>query len=196
MTPVDYVRIFTQAINRYGELGEQTSHRLEGMMQTQIQERRYAQYLLLAGLFAVALLAILLAVMITRSVTRPVKEAVEVASRVAAGDLTAQLNVSGSNEMAELLNALMRMQQRLAQLVSDIKGNAATIANSSEEIARGNGDCRRAPSNRRLHWLKRLPAWSSWRQSFSRTRITRALPLPVQNLPRRLHSPVVQQWIR
>ncbi len=140
VTPVDYVRVFTQAINRYGELGEQTSHRLEGMMQTQIQERRYAQYLLLAGLFAVALLAILLAVMITRSVTRPVKEAVEVASRVAAGDLTAQLNVSGSNEMAELLNALMRMQQRLAQLVSDIKGNAATIANSSEEIARGNGD--------------------------------------------------------
>ncbi|WP_198511567.1 hypothetical protein, partial [Bacillus subtilis] len=64
VTPVDYVRVFTQAINRYGELGEQTSHRLEGMMQTQIQERRYAQYLLLAGLFAVALLAILLAVMI------------------------------------------------------------------------------------------------------------------------------------
>lgn len=140
VTPVDYVRVFTQAINRYGELGEQTSHRLEGMMQTQIQERRQAQYLLLAGLLTVALLAILLAVMITRSVTRPVKEAVEVASRVAAGDLTAALTVSGSNEMAELLNALMRMQQRLAQLVSDIKGNAATIANSSEEIARGNGD--------------------------------------------------------
>ena len=105
-----------------------------------IVNRRHAgvtadkDYLLLAGLFAVALLAILLAVMITRSVTRPVKEAVEVASRVAAGDLTAQLNVSGSNEMAELLNALMRMQQRLAQLVSDIKGNAATIANSSEDL--------------------------------------------------------------
>ncbi|MGK3143565.1 methyl-accepting chemotaxis protein [Pantoea sp. C2G6] len=140
VTPVDYVRVFTQAINRYADLGNQSSQRLEGMMQKQIQQRRHAQYLLLAGLFAVALLAILLAVMITRSVTRPVREAVEVASRVAAGDLTAQLMVSGSNEMAELLNALMLMQQRLAQLVSDIKGNAATIANSSEEIARGNGD--------------------------------------------------------
>lgn len=140
ITPVEYVRVLTEAINRYGMLGNQSSDRLQELLLSQIDERRQGQYLLLAGLFAVALLAILLAVMITRSVTRPVKEAVEVASRVAAGDLTAQLTVSGSNEMAELLNALMRMQQRLAQLVSDIKGNAATIANSSEEIARGNGD--------------------------------------------------------
>lgn len=140
VVPVEYVRVFTQAINRYAELGDQTSSRLEQMMDVQIDKKRQAQYLLLAGLLAVALLAVLVAVMITRSVTRPVKEAVEVASRVAAGDLTAQLTISGSNEMAELLNALMRMQQRLAQLVSDIKGNAATIAHSSEEIARGNGD--------------------------------------------------------
>ena len=140
VSPVEYVRVFTQAINRYSELGNQSSTRLQQMMDEQIDTKRKSQYVLLAGLLAVALLAILVAVMITRSVTRPVKEAVEVASRVAAGDLTAALIVSGSNEMAELLNALMRMQQRLAQLVSDIKGNAATIANSSEEIARGNGD--------------------------------------------------------
>ena len=140
VAPVEYVRVFTQAINRYSELGDQTSTRLQEMMDVQIDAKRQSQYVLLAGLLAVALLAVVVAVMITRSVTRPVKEAVEVASRVAAGDLTAVLTVSGSNEMAELLNALMRMQERLAQLVSDIKGNAATIANSSEEIARGNGD--------------------------------------------------------
>ncbi|KAF6661858.1 HAMP domain-containing protein [Pantoea sp. EKM101V] len=140
ITPVEYVRILTEAINRYGMLGSQSSNQLQILMQSQIDERRHSQYLLLSGLLAIALLAILLAVMITRSVTRPVREAVEVASRVAAGDLTAELTVSGSNEMAELLNALMQMQQRLAQLVSDIKGNAATIASSSEEIARGNGD--------------------------------------------------------
>lgn len=140
ITPVEYVRVFTQAINRYGELGEQTSGRLAELLQSQITERRHAQFALLAGLLSIVLLAILLAVMITRSVTRPVKQAVQVASRVAAGDLTADLVVTGNNEMAELLNALMLMQQRLAQLVSDIKGNATTIASSSEEIARGNGD--------------------------------------------------------
>ncbi|MGD9426983.1 methyl-accepting chemotaxis protein [Pantoea sp. NSTU24] len=137
---VEYVRVFTQAINRYAELGNQSSIRLEQMMDAQIDQKRYSQYLLLAGLLAVALLAVGMAVMITRSVTRPVKEAVDVASRVAAGDLTTQMTISGSNEMAALLNALLRMQERLSQLVSDIKGNAATIANSSEEIARGNGD--------------------------------------------------------
>jgi len=140
VVPAEYVSIFTQAINRYAELGDKASSRLEMQLQLQITERRHAQYWLLAGLFAVALLVILLATTIVRSVTRPLKQAVEIASRVAAGDLTATLNVSGNNETAELLNALMLMQQRLAQLVSDIKSNAATIANSSEEIAKGNGD--------------------------------------------------------
>ncbi|GME46250.1 hypothetical protein ACJ2_40190 [Pantoea sp. QMID2] len=105
MAPVEYIRVLNQAINRYAESGEQTSIRLQQMMKAQLDKMRHAQYLLLTGL-----LAVLMAVLITRSVTRPFKEAVDVARRVAAGDLTAQLTISGSNEMVKLLNALMQMQ--------------------------------------------------------------------------------------
>ncbi|HAB73518.1 MAG TPA: methyl-accepting chemotaxis protein, partial [Pantoea sp.] len=110
------------------------------MLQKQIDTRRHAQFMLLAGLLAVALVAIFMALMISRSVTRPLQDAVRLASQVAAGDLTSTLHIGGSNEMAELLHALMKMQQHLARLVSDIKSHAATIATSSEEIAQGNGD--------------------------------------------------------
>jgi len=140
VAPVEYVRVFTQAINQFSALGEQNGDRLALMLQTQIDARRHAQYLLLAGLLAVALVAVFVALMISRSVTRPLQQAVSLASQVAAGDLTSRLHITGSNEMAALLQALMQMQQQLARLVSDIKNHASTIATSSEEIAQGNGD--------------------------------------------------------
>ncbi|MDU5473169.1 methyl-accepting chemotaxis protein [Pantoea sp.] len=140
VAPVEYVQTFTHAINQFSALGEQNSDRLTQMLQKQIDTRRHAQFMLLAGLLAVALVAIFMALMISRSVTRPLQDAVRLASQVAAGDLTSTLHIGGSNEMAELLHALMKMQQHLARLVSDIKSHAATIATSSEEIAQGNGD--------------------------------------------------------
>ncbi|RPD94691.1 HAMP domain-containing protein [Candidatus Pantoea deserta] len=140
VAPVEYVRVFTQAINQFSALGAQNGDRLEQMLQTQIDARRHAQYELLAGLLAVALIAVCFALMISRSVTRPLQDAVHLASQVAAGDLTSRLNISGNNETAKLLHALMQMQQQLAQLVSEIKSNAATIATSSKEIAQGNSD--------------------------------------------------------
>ena len=115
------MRVFTQAINQFSALGEQNGDRLAQMLQTQIDVRRHAQYLLLAGLLAVALVAVFVALMISRSVTRPLQQAVSLASQVAAGDLTSRLHITGSNEMAALLQALMQMQQQLARLVSDIK---------------------------------------------------------------------------
>ena len=138
ITATDYVRIFTQAINAYSALGNQSADKLTGMLDAQIQARRHDQYLLLGALLAVALLAIFVATLISRSVTRPVEEAVHAAERVAAGDLTTAIRVEGSNEMAMLLKSLGLMQDRLLQLVSGIKDNALTIATSSEEIARGN----------------------------------------------------------
>ncbi|PVY82628.1 methyl-accepting chemotaxis protein [Pantoea ananatis] len=140
ITPVEYVKDFTQAINTYNDLGMKLSQQLGKTLNDQIDQRRRSQYILLASLIAVALLAVCVAVMISRAVTRPVKEAVLLASKVAAGDLTTTITVSGKNEIAELLNALSQMQQRLALLVSNIKNNASTIANSSEEIAMGNND--------------------------------------------------------
>ena len=140
ITPLDYVKDFTQAINAYNDLGTKLSQQLAITLNDQIDQRRHSQYILLAALLVLALIAVFVAFMISRSVTRPVKEAVAVASKVAAGDLTTVITVSGNNEIAELLNALAQMQLRLSLLVTSIKNNASTIANSSEEIAMGNND--------------------------------------------------------
>jgi len=140
VTPAEYVRVFTEAINNFSTLGKQSADQLSIMLNQQIDARRNAQYSLLGVLFAVALLAVWVAVMISRSVTRPVEEAVNAARHVAAGDLTCPIHVTGSNEMGQLLQSLQHMQQHLAGLVSDIKESALTIASSSEEIANGNGN--------------------------------------------------------
>ncbi|WP_455915514.1 methyl-accepting chemotaxis protein [Pantoea agglomerans] len=140
VAPAEYIRVFTQSINRYAELGSNSADKLSQMLASQATEKRHAQFWLLAGLFSIALLAVYTAVMISRSVTGPVELAVNAASKVAAGDLTTSFTVTGTNEMSTLLNALLLMQNRLAELVSGIKTNAVTIATSSEEIASGNGD--------------------------------------------------------
>lgn len=140
VAPAEYIRVFTQSINRYAELGSNSADKLSQMLESQATEKRHAQFWLLAGLVSIALLAVYTAVMISRSVTGPVELAVNAASKVAAGDLTTSFTVTGTNEMSTLLNALLLMQNRLAELVSGIKSNAVTIATSSEEIASGNGD--------------------------------------------------------
>ncbi|PXV96640.1 methyl-accepting chemotaxis protein, partial [Pantoea ananatis] len=100
----------------------------------------YAQYALLTVLVFIVLLAVIFALVIIRSVTRPVSAASKLALEVAGGDLTSTFTVTGRNETAGLLKALLQMSQRLTLTVESIKSNAVTIATSSEEIARGNGD--------------------------------------------------------
>jgi len=138
VSPTEYVKVFTNAINTYSALGNQSADKLTEMLSAQITARRHAQYGLLAALLVLVLAAVWVATLISRSVTRPIEEAVNAAESVAAGNLATVIRVEGSNETANLLKALKQMQDRLAHLVSGIKENALTIASSSQEIAKGN----------------------------------------------------------
>ena len=93
---------------------------------------------------AVALLvAIALAVWIVRSVTRQLggepAEAAALAQRVADGDLTTPIALR-SGDAASLLAALKRMQDRLAAIVSGVRGGAEGVATASSQISQGNND--------------------------------------------------------
>jgi methyl-accepting chemotaxis protein len=63
----------------------------------------------------------------------------EIAAAVAAGDLSMQIEMD-SNDSSSLLSALKEMQDRLQNMVSDIKISAETIKVASAEIASGNAD--------------------------------------------------------
>jgi methyl-accepting chemotaxis protein-1 (serine sensor receptor) len=78
--------------------------------------------------------------LITRSITEPVQRAVQMAETVAAGDLTSQETVTGRDEMAQLLGALTTMNDKLVQIVSQVRTSADSIATGSAEIATGNAD--------------------------------------------------------
>ncbi|MGE5095108.1 MAG: methyl-accepting chemotaxis protein [Betaproteobacteria bacterium] len=86
----------------------------------------------------VLLLAGLVAWTLTRSITGPLGEAVSVARRVAAGDLKSKIDVLGSDEAAELLNALREMNHGLTGMVTDIRTGAESIAVGAGQVAAGN----------------------------------------------------------
>jgi methyl-accepting chemotaxis protein len=107
---------------------------------------------LLAALGVAALAAgVLMTLALARSITRPLKQAVGLAQAVAGGDLTQRIAVQGSDETAALLLALAEMQQRLAQLVSQVRQGVDSVGGASEEIARGNADLSRRTEQAASH---------------------------------------------
>ena len=85
-------------------------------------------------------IAALLASWITRNTTRPLAQAVSMARAVAEGDLTQNIDDSGSNETGQLFKALKDMQGKLASIVQGVRQNAQSVVTASAEIAQGNED--------------------------------------------------------
>jgi methyl-accepting chemotaxis protein len=80
-------------------------------------------------------LALLLALVITRGITVPLRQAVEAADRLAEGDLTAQIEARGRDEVGQLMRAMSNMIKRLSQVVGDVNGSAEALAGASEEVS-------------------------------------------------------------
>ena len=58
---------------------------------------------------------------IARAVVNSLKQAVEVATKIAGGDLSAEINAQGNDEVATLLKAMRSMQDSLRKIVAEIK---------------------------------------------------------------------------
>ena len=95
-------------------------------------------------MIGVSVLAVLLGVgtayYITRSITRPIQRAITLAESVAAGDLTFQVQVEGTDEVGRLTSALQRMVDSLHRIVSEVRTGADTIATAAHEVSQGNMD--------------------------------------------------------
>ena len=91
-------------------------------------------------------LTIVLALILTRSIVKPLSEAVAVARTVASGDLSTNIHVEGSDEPAQLLEALKSMQQSLRSTIQHIADSSSQLASASEELHAVTED-----TNRGLH---------------------------------------------
>jgi len=95
--------------------------------------------LLAIGLFALVC-GIALGLWLTRGITRPLAHAVGLARQVACGDLTADIQVSSTDEVGMLLAALKDMTTSLLKTVSEVRSGTDTIVTASQQIAAGNLD--------------------------------------------------------
>lgn len=73
-------------------------------------------------------------------ICRPLEEAQRISEAIAAGQLANQADTSGADEPAQLLCALLRMQESLRAIVTDVRTSADSISVASSEIASGNMD--------------------------------------------------------
>ena len=122
------------------EIANEESRLLEqrGAQATALQDRTGA--ILIGGGAFTAVLAMLAATLMARNIVPPLQAAVGMAQRVAAGDLTAQIDARGRDEIADLMRALRNMNASLVGIVAGVRSGTDTIATASAEIAAGNQD--------------------------------------------------------
>ena len=90
--------------------------------------------LLFAGLFGFVLVR-----SIGRQLGGEPGEAAALAQRVAAGDLSTPIDLK-SGDSSSLMAQLKAMQESLAKMVAEVRGNAESVATASAQIAQGNLD--------------------------------------------------------
>ncbi len=99
-----------------------------------------AALMLWGGGLLTAVFALIVALLITRSITRPLSQAIGVARKVADGDLSSEIAVSSRDEIGQLQQALRDMNDKLADIVRNVRNGTDTMATASSEIAAGNLD--------------------------------------------------------
>ncbi|MGZ5088615.1 MAG: methyl-accepting chemotaxis protein [Usitatibacter sp.] len=96
---------------------------------------------LMSALAAIGLaFALGAAALIARSIVVPIRQARESARLIAKGDLTQDLKAAGRDEIAEMVHALMAMQESLRAIASKVRDSAGAVSTASSQIAAGNTD--------------------------------------------------------
>jgi len=96
--------------------------------------------LMAAAIVIGSLLGLGAALFLARSIVKPLGEAVAIARKVARGDLGADIRTDARNEFGQLMLALREMNDSLANIVGEVRGDAETIAAASAEIGAASMD--------------------------------------------------------
>ena len=90
--------------------------------------------LLVGGLIA-TVLAISVAFMLSRSIAGRLQQVVEVARNVAQGRLDSNIERAGGDEIGTLLNAFATMQERLREMIGQIRAGAVQLVSAAQNIS-------------------------------------------------------------
>jgi methyl-accepting chemotaxis protein len=86
------------------------------------------------------MLGVAAAVAITRSISKPLGQAIAAAQSIKSGDLSQHIDVSGRDEIGQLLRAMSEMQTHLSKVIENVHRAARDVSSSSDEISHGNAD--------------------------------------------------------
>ncbi|TDT60459.1 methyl-accepting chemotaxis protein-2 (aspartate sensor receptor) [Enterobacter sp. AG5470] len=97
-------------------------------------------YILLVVTVCAVLVGLVTAWLITRQMTRQIRYNLTLAESIAQGDLTAVIEAESTDELGRLSSAMAAMNQKLRDLISQIKESVVSVASASSQIAAGNTD--------------------------------------------------------
>ncbi|WP_369643749.1 methyl-accepting chemotaxis protein [Acidovorax sp. A79] len=136
----DYFDAFTRTIDALNTLNAQSLSSLDQALQDRVSALQ-RRLLWVALALAVTLSATsAMALVFVRSMTGPLSQAVALSRAVAQGDLSGSALAHGTNEVGQLLEALMQMRAQLTQVVRQVRNGSESVATASVQIAQGNSD--------------------------------------------------------
>ena len=136
----EYLDEFTRTIDGLFEFNALAMTSLADALEARVSDLHRTQYLVMALQLVGLLGAVALALAFVRSITGPVAQAVVVASAVADGNLSVEVPVQGSNELSQLMQAMLTMRNRLSSVVTQVRQGSESVATASAQIASGNND--------------------------------------------------------
>lgn len=130
----ELAEIANQVAKSLLELNELNAN--DAKLQTEISAEIYEKnwnYVLFIIVVSI-LLAIFSAMAITRSILLPVRRSVTMAEVVASGDLTQPIQITGKDEIADLMNSMQTMQSNLRDTIRHIANSSQQLASAAEEL--------------------------------------------------------------
>jgi methyl-accepting chemotaxis protein len=104
-------------------------------MDDAVAEIRRSVSVVVGGLVVALVVAALTTFFFTRMITRALRRGVAFAEQLAGGDLTANLEVHQRDEVGQLADSLRNMQERLADVVGNVKSASENIASGSQQVS-------------------------------------------------------------
>lgn len=80
------------------------------------------------------LLTVFLAIALTRSIVKPIGDSLKLAEEIASGDLTRQLEITGTDEVSRLMSALNLMSKNLHGTIQEISEASIQLSSAAVEM--------------------------------------------------------------
>jgi methyl-accepting chemotaxis protein-1 (serine sensor receptor) len=110
------------------------------IFESQVKNYSRIRMITIIALLAGLLFALLRSTLLIRSISHALNHAMRVANEIAGGKLGHTIEVKGNDELAKLLTALGTMDQRLVDIVAEVRNGSDAVSTAAQQIARGNDD--------------------------------------------------------